>query len=214
MTQTVEKNHLPVGGDLYITSDYASINTIISTANSDALHTGLLGASWKTFGLISSFQDTHIFGDEEDKEALNCGVGVYASEANRQADVTTTLLELNNVDVMELVMGFNRETVTWATVKAEILGYDYGNVSKPINSVLFVSCSYKDKADTTTPRRRDIIVASKQVFNGELANRYLRGSETFEGAEMTLSGKDGGKYRKIILKGATEAEVAATVTTT
>jgi hypothetical protein len=114
---------------------------------------------------------------------LNCGVGVYSTESELNQDVTTTLLELNNLDIFKDLIGGDRGTVANDDDVTEILKYTNGKIVVPMNAVLFVSCPYKIDGGTEyedMEYARDIIVASKQAFTGELIERYVLGSETFE----------------------------------
>lgn len=214
--QNIKKNQLPAGWDIYISTGHQAVTTIIETSANAALKTDILAHTWKSLWLFTSFEVSHIVGDEVEKEAMNCGVGVYATESELNQDITSTLLELNNLDILADLLGVDRATVTAATTIEEIAKYTNGKISVPMNAVLFVSCPYKIEEDAAYPDMeyaRDLIVCSKQAFSGELLEKYILWSETFEGSEVTLSGKKWGKYAKIVLRGQTAADVDVTVTT-
>jgi hypothetical protein len=214
MAEFVNTNQLPAWWDLYLSPAHQTVTDIINNSADADLKADILAHTWKSFGLITQFQVSHIIGDETEKEALNCGVGVYATETELNQDVTTTLLELNNLDIFKDLIGGDRGTVDNGDDVTEILKYTNGKINMPMNAVLFVSCPYKieDAAYPDMNYARDIIVASKQVFSGELIERYVLGSETFEWSEVTLSGKKAGKYAKLVVRGATLNDVEAVVT--
>jgi hypothetical protein len=84
---------------------------------------------------------------------------------------------------MESILGVTRATVSATATNEEIAKYTNGKISMPMNAVLFVSCDYQIEATTEYPTMlwaRDIIVASKQVFSGELIEKYVLGSESYE----------------------------------
>ena len=202
-----------VWGDLYLAETYTDITALLTTwdkTNGSALRTSVLGENWREMWIIWGFEVSHVVENESEIKALNCWVWTFMRTAEKKANFTTTMLEVNRQDVFAQILGADTEAVS-GTPNEAIMWYAMEKDQIPFASFLFVSCVYTDSA--TGKFHRDIIAVAKGSLGSDFVEKYIKADDTLEWAEVTINGDLGGFYQKWVLSGDTESDVEVSVTT-
>jgi len=127
---------LRTGGDLYydINETDSSALTPYDETNSEVIRAELEALTWNTIGNIAGFAVSHTIENESEVNAMNCGVGTFLKTADKQANISSTMLEVNRLDVISSILWSSRESVTGAptavTAEAHGTGWTVGTPIK------------------------------------------------------------------------------------
>lgn len=106
------------GGDLYydVNNTDSTSFTSYDKTNSETIRTELEALTWSDVGKIAGFSVNHTLENENETNAMNCGVGTFLKTADKTANINATMLEVNKMDVISSILGSTRESVAGTPV--------------------------------------------------------------------------------------------------
>lgn len=75
---------------------------------------------------------------------------------------------------------------TYTPSAAEFFGTETKTRNVPTTAYKIISCPFRDETDLVTPRRRMYIWATSCALTGEIAMRFFKQGDTFEGLSFEV----------------------------